>query len=49
MNWDDIVARAQHIRSLYENYERENYGHERSTVEMALGLLGDIGDLAKLI
>ncbi len=49
MNFDDIIARARHVRSLYENYEREHYGREWSTAEIALGLMGDLGDLAKLI
>lgn len=49
MHLEDIIARALHIRSLYENYERENYGREWSTAEIALGLMGDFGDLAKLI
>lgn len=49
MHLEDIIARARHIRSLYENYERENYGREWSTAEIALGLMGDLGDLAKLI
>jgi len=49
MNFDDIVARARHIRSLYEKYEREAYGREWSTAEFVLGLMVDIGDLAKLI
>ena len=48
MHLEDIIARARHIRSLYENYERENYGREWSTAEIALGLMGDLGDLAKL-
>ena len=49
MHLEDIIARARHIRSLYENYERENYGREWSMAEIALGLIGDLGDLAKLI
>lgn len=49
MSLEDIIARARHIRSLYENYERENYGREWSTAEIVLGLMGDLGDLAKLI
>ncbi len=49
MYLEDIIARARHIRSLYEKYERENYGREWSTVEITLGLMGDLGDLAKLI
>ena len=49
MPFEDIIARARHIRSLYENYERENYGREWSTSEIALGFMGDLGDLAKLI
>ncbi len=49
MHLEDIIARARHIRSLYEKYEQENYGREWSTAEIALGLMGDLGDLAKLI
>ena len=49
MHLEDIIARARHVRSLYETYERENYGREWSTSEIALGLMGDLGDLAKLI
>ena len=49
MHLEDIIARARHIRSLYEEYERENYGREWSTAEIVLGLMGDLGDLAKLI
>ena len=49
MHLEDFIARARHIRTLYENYERENYGREWSTAEIALGLMGDLGDLAKLI
>ena len=49
MHLEDIIARARHIRSLYEDYERETYGREWSTAEIVLGLMGDLGDLAKLI
>ena len=49
MHLEDIIARARHIRALYEEYERENYGREWSTAEIVLGLMGDLGDLAKLI
>ena len=49
MHLEDIIARARHVRSLYEKYERENYGREWSTAEIVLGLMGDLGDLAKLI
>ncbi len=49
MHLEDIIARARHIRVLYEDYERENYGREWSTAEIVLGLMGDLGDLAKLI
>ncbi len=49
MHLEDLIAKARYIRSLYEDYERENYGREWSTAELALGLMGDLGDLAKLI
>ena len=40
MHLEDIIARARYIRSLYEEYERENYGREWSTAEIVLGTHG---------
>lgn len=44
-----MTDRALAIRTLYDGFERRSYGREWSTEELALGLVGDIGDLAKLI
>jgi NTP pyrophosphatase (non-canonical NTP hydrolase) len=44
-----LTDRAREIRSLYEDVERDAYGRSWSLEELALGLVGDIGDLAKLL
>jgi len=44
-----MTDRALAIRALYDGLERRSYGREWTTEELALGLVGDIGDLAKLI
>ena len=44
-----MTARALAIRSLFEEHEREKYGRPWSLQELALGLVGDLGDLAKLV
>ena len=49
MDFGVIRERALAIRALYEAHERRAYGREWSTEELALGLVGDVGDLAKLV
>lgn len=49
MDVRDITARALQIRKLYSQYELERYGREWTTQELALGLVGDVGDLMKLV
>jgi NTP pyrophosphatase (non-canonical NTP hydrolase) len=44
-----ITERALVIRALYDDHERRTYGRTWSTEELTLGLVGDVGDLAKLI
>jgi NTP pyrophosphatase (non-canonical NTP hydrolase) len=49
MDVKDITARALQIRKLYSQYELEKYGREWTTQEIAQGLVGDVGDLMKLV
>ena len=49
MGFAVMTERTLEIRARYDEYERRAYGREWSTEELTLGLVGDIGDLAKLI
>ena len=49
MDFASITDRALVIRALYDDHERRNYGRRWSTEELTLGLVGDVGDLAKLV
>jgi NTP pyrophosphatase (non-canonical NTP hydrolase) len=49
MEFQKIVDRAMEIRRLYEQKEKQLYGSPWTSVEIALGFVGDVGDLAKLI
>lgn len=37
------------LRRHYEQFEQARYGRSWTTEELALGLVGDVGDLSKLI
>jgi NTP pyrophosphatase (non-canonical NTP hydrolase) len=41
--------RAIAVRKLFEEHERRAHGRSWSLEEVALGMVGDVGDLAKLI
>lgn len=49
MNFGDLEKSALHLNALYEQLEVKRYGRIWSTEELALGFVGDVGDLAKLI
>ena len=49
MEFEGIVERAREVRRLYEAVERDAYGRQWSLEELTLGLVGDVGDLAKLV
>jgi NTP pyrophosphatase (non-canonical NTP hydrolase) len=49
MDFAGVGARALAIRELFERHERRSYGRPWSLEELALGLVGDVGDLAKLV
>jgi NTP pyrophosphatase (non-canonical NTP hydrolase) len=49
MEFHEVSERAVQIRRLYEEKETQLYGSPWTVEEIALGLMGDVGDLAKLI
>lgn len=49
MKFSDIEKSALQLNELYEQLEIERYGRIWTTEELALGFVGDVGDLAKLI
>jgi NTP pyrophosphatase (non-canonical NTP hydrolase) len=49
MNFSDLEQAAIQLNDLYEELERKRWGRVWTTQEVALGFMGDVGDLAKLI
>jgi len=49
MESQTILDRAIEIRKQYEAKEKQLYGSAWNSEEIALGFVGDVGDLAKLI
>lgn len=49
MDFHDLRKSALHLNELYEQLEIKRYGRTWTTQELALGFMGDVGDLAKLI
>ncbi len=49
MEFNDLIQRALAIRERYRIYEQDHYGASWSKEELALGFVGDVGDLAKLV
>lgn len=49
MEFQEIIDRAMDIRRLYEQKEKQLYGSAWTSEEIALGFVGDVGDLTKLI
>ena len=49
MDFSLLVQRAAHIRRLYAEFEKQRYGRSWTDEELALGFVGDVGDLVKLI
>lgn len=49
MNFSDLEKAALQLNALYEQLETLRYGRVWTTQEIALGFVGDVGDLAKLI
>ena len=49
MNFSDLEKSALQLNELYEQLEAKRYGRVWTLQELALGFVGDVGDLAKLI
>ena len=49
MEFQRLIKRAMEIRKQYEAKEKQLYGSAWTNEEIALGFVGDVGDLAKLI
>lgn len=49
MDFQTIINRALTIRKLYEEREANLYDSSWTSEEIALGFVGDVGDLAKLV
>jgi len=49
MEFSDMRQRAMAIRGMYQNFEVARYGRGWNNEELALGFMGDVGDLAKLV
>ena len=49
MKFSDLEKSALQLNELYEQLEIKRYGRMGTTEELALGFVGDVGDLAKLI
>jgi NTP pyrophosphatase (non-canonical NTP hydrolase) len=49
LEFDELIQRAMATRRLYADWEQAQYGRSWTGEEIALGFVGDVGDLAKLI
>ena len=49
MKFSDLQQSALQLNELYERLEVKRWGRPWTTQELALGFMGDVGDLAKLI
>ena len=49
MEFHDLIERALSVRKQYEMLEMNRYGRLWENDEIALGFVGDVGDLAKLV
>lgn len=49
MEFQELINRALAIRKQYSEKEQALYGSPWTSEEIALGFVGDVGDLAKLI
>jgi NTP pyrophosphatase (non-canonical NTP hydrolase) len=49
VDFGDVSARALEVRQRFEDYEVARFGRAWSLEDLVLGLVGDVGDLAKAI
>lgn len=48
MEFTELMRRAAEVRALYAEFEEVKYGRSWTSEELALGFVGDVGDLLKL-
>lgn len=49
MEFEQLRVQALEVRQLYQRLEKRTYGREWTREELVLGLVGDVGDLVKLV
>ena len=49
MHFSDLKEAGLRLKALYEKLETKRWGRIWTTQELALGFVGDVGDLAKLV
>ena len=49
MDFSELEQNALRLNELYEQLEVKRWGRVWTTQELALGFMGDVGDLAKLV
>ena len=49
MEFQTLVDKALTVRKLYSEFEQQKYGRPWTSEEIALGFVGDVGDLVKLV
>ena len=49
MEFQELIDRALQVRAQYSELEQTRYGRAWENDEIALGFVGDVGDLAKLV
>lgn len=49
MDFNQLIKRAEDIHRSYKQFDKVSYGREWSPEEIALGLVGDVGDLARIV
>lgn len=49
MDFGELIKRAENVRGLYAELEVKAFGRSWTNEEIALGFIGDIGDLMKLV
>ena len=49
MDFEELQRRAWQVRQLYADLEKAKYGRSWTAEEVALGFVGDVGDLMKLV
>lgn len=49
MTFQDLLSQARAVRQQYQQLEKAKYGRSWTGAELTQGLVGDVGDLMKLV